>query len=99
LLDNMQSTAGNHNGGDLHFGRDGFLYISIGDGGCDYNNDSGCGGQNDASRDQNYLLGQILRITADGGIPASNPFQGAGPARCNTAGHTTVGLKCQETFA
>jgi len=99
LLDNMQSTAGNHNGGDLHFGKDGYLYVSIGDGGCDYASPFGCAGANDASRDENMLLGKILRITSDGGIPASNPFQGAGTARCNTTGGTTAGTRCQETFA
>src|SRR5262249_4645937 len=34
LVDNMPSTNGNHNSGDLRFGSDGYLYISIGDGGC-----------------------------------------------------------------
>lgn len=97
LLDNMPSTAGNHNAGDLHFGRDGYLYVTIGDGGCDYD-DSGCGGDNDASRDQNLLLGKLLRITSTGGIPPTNPFQGAGTARCNT-GAAAAGMKCQETFA
>jgi glucose/arabinose dehydrogenase/PKD repeat protein len=99
LVDNMPSPAGNHNAGDVHFGRDGFLYISIGDGGCDWQNDSGCAGQNDASRDQHVLTGKILRITKTGGIPATNPFQGAGTARCNVTGQTTAGNKCQETFA
>ena len=99
LVDNMPSPAGNHNAGDLHFGRDGFLYISIGDGGCDYAGDSGCAGANDAARDQHVLTGKILRITKTGGIPASNPFQGAGTARCNVTGQTTAGNKCQETFA
>jgi hypothetical protein len=41
---------------------DGYLYASIGDGGCDYAGDSGCGGANDASRDRNILNGKILRI-------------------------------------
>jgi glucose/arabinose dehydrogenase len=36
LIDNIPSPNGNHNGGDVHVGRDGFLYISVGDGGCDY---------------------------------------------------------------
>ncbi|HET9229577.1 MAG TPA: PQQ-dependent sugar dehydrogenase, partial [Thermoanaerobaculia bacterium] len=99
LVDNMPSPAGNHNAGDLHFGRDGFLYISIGDGGCDWAGNSGCAGGNDAARDQHVLTGKILRITKDGNIPPSNPFQGAGTARCNVTGQTTAGNKCQETFS
>jgi glucose/arabinose dehydrogenase len=98
LVNNMPSPAGNHNAGDLHIGKDGYLYISIGDGGCDYAG-GGCGGSNDASRDQHELTGKILRITLDGGIPPDNPFQGAGTARCNVTGGTTAGTKCQETFA
>jgi glucose/arabinose dehydrogenase/PKD repeat protein len=98
LVDNIRSTAGNHNGGDLAFGKDGHLYVSVGDGGCDYAPGGGCAGNNDASRDKNVLLGKILRITADGGIPTDNPFQGPGTARCNVAGSTTAAA-CQETFA
>ena len=100
LIDNMKSTAGNHNGGDVHIGKDGYLYVSLGDGGCDWAGDSGCAGSNDASRDQHVLTGKILRVTLDGNIPPSNPFQGPGTARCNNAtGSTTPGNKCQETFA
>ncbi len=100
LIDNIPSPAGNHNGGDLEFGKDGFLYVSVGDGGCDYpgGTPSGCGAANDASRDQNSLLGKVLRIDRDGIAPAGNPFQAAG-ARCNVAGGTTPGNTCQETFA
>ncbi|HEX6972861.1 MAG TPA: PQQ-dependent sugar dehydrogenase [Vicinamibacterales bacterium] len=99
LIDNIPSPNGNHNGGDLHFGKDGYLYISIGDGGCDYAGNSGCAGANDASRDTNVLLGKVLRITRTGGIPAGNPFTGTGSARCNTTGRTTAGNQCQETYA
>jgi glucose/arabinose dehydrogenase len=99
LVDNMPSPAGNHNAGDVHFGPDGYLYISIGDGGCDWAGDSGCGGNNDAARDLHVLTGKILRITKTGDIPPSNPFQGAGTARCNVTGQTTAGNKCQETFS
>jgi len=99
LVDNIPSPAGNHNAGDLKFGKDGFLYISVGDGGCDYLGDSGCQGANDASRDQHVLLGKILRITKTGGIPASNPFLGADSVRCNTTGRANPGQRCQETFA
>ena len=99
LVTNIPSPAGNHNGGDVKFGRDGYLYISIGDGGCDYAGNSGCGGDNDASRDDHALLGKILRITRDGGIPADNPFLGSGSIRCNEVGVTDPGKKCQETWA
>ncbi|MEO7912289.1 MAG: PQQ-dependent sugar dehydrogenase [Roseiflexaceae bacterium] len=98
LIDNIPSPNGNHNGGDLHFGQDGYLYISVGDGGADYAGVSGGGGANDATRDQFILLGKILRIAPDGSIPADNPFVGADSARCNTAGRTTA-QQCQETFA
>ncbi len=99
LVDNIRSPNGNHNAGDLHFGKDGLLYISTGDGGADYAGNSGSGGSNDAARDQHQLIGKILRLTRDAAIPAGNPFQGAGTARCNVAGETTPGNKCQETFA
>ena len=98
LIDNVPSPGGNHNGGDVHFGKDGYLYVSIGDGGTDYAGNSGSGGSNDAARDQHILLGKIARITKDGNIPPDNPFQGPGTARCNLA-PATIGNRCQETFA
>jgi glucose/arabinose dehydrogenase len=98
LINNIPSPNGNHNGGDLKFGKDGYLYVSVGDGGCDYAGDSGCAGQNDASRDRNILLGKVLRVTRDGDIPPGNPFQGDDSARCNVAGSTDPGKVCRETF-
>jgi len=63
----------NHNGGQLQFGPDGFLYIGMGDGG------SGGDPSNNAQT-LNNLLGKILRIDVDGGspysIPPGNPFTG-----------------------
>jgi len=106
LIDNIPSTNGNHNAGDLHFGKDGYLYISVGDGGCDYARTHGCAGGNQAARDQFILLGKILRITSDGGVPPSNPWLGADSARCydpapggNHTARNADGKKCQETFA
>jgi glucose/arabinose dehydrogenase len=98
LVDNIPTVDGDHNGGDLKFGKDGYLYVSIGDNDCNYEGGP-CGGGNEASRDEHILLGKILRITRDGGIPPGNPFTGAGSDRCNVTGRTTPGRRCQETFA
>ena len=69
LIDNIPSPSATHNGGDLEVGKDGNLYVSVGDGGCDFRGDSGCGLANDAARDMGGLSGKILRITGSGGIP------------------------------
>ena len=68
----------NHNGGKIAFGKDGYLYISAGDGG------SG-GDPHNNGQDLTSLLGKILRIdvnkSSDGkkySIPADNPFSGKG---------------------
>jgi glucose/arabinose dehydrogenase len=99
LVNNMPSRGSNHNAGDVQFGKDGYLYISIGDGGTNYAGDSGGAGSNDAARDKHVLTGKILRITASGGIPPGNPFTGAGTGVCAITGATTIGNHCQETFA
>ena len=99
LVDNMPSPNGNHNAGDLHFGKDGFLYISVGDGGCDHADPTSCAHLNDAARDQHVLVGKVLRITSTGEIPPGNPFVGPDSARCNVSGRTDPRNKCQETFA
>ena len=87
LIDNIPS-HGSHNAGDLHFGKDGYLYVSTGDGVCDYANDSGCDGQNDAARDRNVLLGKILRITRNGGIPKTNPLRARTAPAATCTGRT-----------
>jgi glucose/arabinose dehydrogenase len=82
------SSRGNHNGGDLHFGPDGLLYISTGDGGgADDPDDNGQTLIRAGTDDQQStaLLGKLLRIApSDGGgyaIPADNPFAGRSDAR------------------
>lgn len=63
----------NHNGGDLSFGPDGYLYIGFGDGG-------GPGDPWGYAQDTQSLLGKMLRIDVDGGfpygIPIDNPYIG-----------------------
>jgi glucose/arabinose dehydrogenase len=66
----IQKPFGNHNGGMVEFGPDGFLYIALGDG-----DDSGSDPGNRA-QDITQLLGKILRIDVDhpsGGLPYSSP--------------------------
>jgi glucose/arabinose dehydrogenase len=99
LIDNIPSPNGHHNAGDLRFGKDGYLYVSVGDGGCDYAQPDMCSPRNSAARDMNVLLGKILRVTRNGAIPATNPYTGADSTRCNLIGITDPAKKCQEIFA
>ncbi len=108
LVDNVPSPNGNHNAGDLHFGKDGKLYVSTGDGACDYASPTRCQPENDASRDKNVLLGKILRVNTDGTIPADNPnADNTNGVRCgqlttnNASGgsHAAPDRVCQETYA
>ncbi len=99
LITGIPSPNGNHNAGDLHFGKDGNLYVSVGDGGCSFFRPSRCQPENDIARYRNVLNGKILRVTLDGGIPPDNPYQGAGTRRCNTNGYTGFRYVCQEIFA
>ncbi len=96
LIDNIPSPNGNHNGGDLGFGKDGLLYASVGDGACNY--EGGCSVPNDAARDPHVLLGKVLRIEPDGDVPPANPYAASGD-RCASTGRTTEGRRCQETWA
>lgn len=82
ILLTVNQPYANHNGGDLSFGPDGYLYIALGDGGSA--NDPLNSGQR-----LDTLLGKLLRIDVNGEglpsdcdpagnytVPASNPFVG-----------------------
>lgn len=66
LIDDIGSDSGIHNGGALHFGKDGKLYVAVGDGGSFRAN----------AQILTNLSGKILRINPDGTIPNDNPFIG-----------------------
>ena len=99
LVDNIPSPDGIHNAGDLGFGADGYLYASVGDGGCDFRGDSGCFLLNDSSRDLGGLSGKILRITRDGASPADNPYAGGPGVPCRLTGSTNPNKRCTEIYA
>ena len=80
VLTQSQILIGDHNGGQLAFGPDGYLYISIGDGGC-------CGDPYRNGQDLETWLGKILRVDINGddfpgdpernyAVPPDNPFVG-----------------------
>ena len=60
---NSLSAATNHNGGAIHFGPDGRLYVAVGD------NANSANAQSLTTR-----LGKMLRIASNGSIPSDNPF-------------------------
>ena len=80
------SGAGNHNGGAMHFGADGKLYVAVGE-----------NATPSRAQDPNDPFGKMLRFNADGTIPADNPFFGtrSGLARAIWAS----GLRNPFTFA
>lgn len=69
--------AGNHKGGDIAFGPDGYLYLAMGDG-------SGGGDPDDNAQNTANLFGAVLRLDVDqvpAAAPADNPFVGDPSAR------------------
>lgn len=81
----VDQPQGNHDGGHIVFGLDGYLYVPLGDGGA--GNDEGTGHTPDIGngQDRSNLLGTILRLDIDNaegdqlyGIPDDNPFVDAG---------------------
>ncbi len=86
LVDLDPLGATNHNGGAIHFGPDGKLYIAVGE-----------NAVKDNAQTLDNRLGKILRINSDGTIPGDNPFFGTavGANRAIWA----LGLRNPFTFA
>ncbi|UCG73047.1 MAG: PQQ-dependent sugar dehydrogenase, partial [Chromatiales bacterium] len=96
ILLTVDQPRDNHNGGELSFGPDGYLYLGLGDGGGD-------GDTFDNAQNTTNLLGSMLRIDVLGvpfpapgyQVPPDNPF--AGNPRCGpTASHAD---SCPELYA
>jgi glucose/arabinose dehydrogenase len=83
-LDNLTS-ATNHNGGAIHIGPDGKLYIAVGENATPAN-----------SQSLTNALGKILRINLDGSIPTDNPFFAS--ATNNGKAIWALGLRNPYTF-
>ena len=89
-LDNLRN-ARNHNGGAIHFGKDGKLYVAVGE------NAQPANAQSLANR-----LGKMLRLNADGTIPPDNPSTFPLIAGATTGANRSiwaVGLRNPFTFA
>ena len=83
---NNLTLASNHNGGAIHFGPDGKLYIATGENATTSN-----------SQTLANMLGKILRINSDGSIPTDNPF--FNQATGNNRSIWALGLRNPFTFA
>jgi len=91
ILLTLNQPFSNHNGGNILFGPDGYLYIGFGDGG------SG-GDPGDRAQNTTNLFGAMLRIDVDNGspygIPSDNPF--AANASCSSGSGAAA---CPEIYA
>ncbi len=91
ILLTVNHGSADHFGGHVAFGRDGMLYMAVGDG-------SSAAGPTDNAQDTRSLLGKILRLDVSSGtgyaIPADNRF--AGNARCPSGAGAA---SCPEIFA
>ncbi|HEY0727870.1 MAG TPA: PQQ-dependent sugar dehydrogenase, partial [Pyrinomonadaceae bacterium] len=91
ILDLESLSATNHNGGAIHFGPDGKLYIAVGENAVPSN-----------SQSLSNRLGKILRINSDGTIPSDNPTSFpniAGSPAGNNRAIWAVGLRNPFTFS
>jgi glucose/arabinose dehydrogenase len=75
-----------HNGGAMHFGPDGKLYVGVGD-----------NGQLTPAQDRNSLFGKLLRLNDDATIPTDNPYYATNTG--NARAVWAIGLRNPFTFA
>ena len=85
ILGTIPSRSAYHNGGAIHFGIDGKLYVGVGE-----------GRNSQDAQSLGTIAGKLLRITPDGSSPADNPFVSVGGARKEI---WVLGLRNPFTFA
>ena len=86
ILDLENLSATNHNGGAIHFGPDGKLYVAVGENAVSSN-----------SQTLSNRLGKVLRLNSDGSIPTDNPFFSV--ASGDNRAIWALGLRNPYTFA
>jgi glucose/arabinose dehydrogenase len=81
-------TCGFHNGGSIHFGKDGKLYVSVGE--------STVGSR---AQSTSTTMGKMLRINRDGSIPSDNPMMSVGSVTGSNKAIYAMGFRNPFTFA
>jgi len=101
IVDHITAPGAHHIGGDLEFGADGFLYITVGDGVCTVVGPLRCGRQNNNAQLPNVPQGKVLRVGREGFPAATNPYMGRpGARRCTRPAGVRPGTgPCKEIFA
>ncbi len=101
IVDHIVSPRPHHIAGDLEFDRNGFLYISVGDGVCRIPEATVCGGLDNNSQLRRLPHGKILRVTRYGWPVPDNPYVGIkGARRCTRPSGVPPGTgPCKEIFA
>lgn len=80
-----------HNSGDIEFGKDGYVYVTVGDAG---------DAKSRVSQNKGTLLGKFIRLKDDGEVPGGNPYVGDSNAvSCAKTGQAPDGKVCEEVFA
>lgn len=98
FFDTPRMPAKLHNSGDIAFGKDGMVYVTVGDGG-------GRTDENDAGvvfpQALDRLLGKVIRLTDDGEIPSDNPYANDDDAAvCGKDGLAPKAtMKCKEIYS
>ena len=100
LIDNVPSTApGVHNGGDLQFGPDGHLYVSVGTAAATTVSRAAATTTMTQPRTATFSSGKCCGSHPRAAFQLTIPLPRASSARCAAAGRTERGYTCREIYA